>query len=152
MDASRFDTFTRALTATSSRRGALATLLGGTLGLLCLADTTARNKKGKRQGKKKKKGEHPTAQPPPPPPTDPSAPAPADPTAPPPPPCSASPCGSDASGLCYCRQPEGGGPTVCYKAEEQTNVGLCAECPANTACVASPQPGDFYCFKPCGAP
>jgi hypothetical protein len=51
MDSDRFDTITRALTDTRSRRGALGAFLGGTLGLLGLADTAAR-KKGK--GKKKK--------------------------------------------------------------------------------------------------
>jgi hypothetical protein len=73
MDATRFDTFTRSLTEVRSRRGALAALLGGTLGLLGLAETAA--KKGKRKGKGngKKKGRNPS---PPPPPPDPSAPSP----------------------------------------------------------------------------
>ena len=69
MDATRFDAFTRYLSIGSSRRGALAALLGGTLGLLGLADTTA--KKGKRNGKGKKKkkdqdntGQNPVAPPP----------------------------------------------------------------------------------------
>jgi hypothetical protein len=42
MDDSRFDALTRAFTTARSRRAALGTLLGGTLGLLGLADTSAR--------------------------------------------------------------------------------------------------------------
>jgi hypothetical protein len=59
MDADRFDTLTRSLTEARSRRGAVAALLGGTLGLLGLAETAAKNKKkgkGKKgKGKKNKK-------------------------------------------------------------------------------------------------
>jgi hypothetical protein len=42
MDADRFDSLTRALTEARSRRGALASLLDGTLALLGLADVTAK--------------------------------------------------------------------------------------------------------------
>jgi hypothetical protein len=51
MDPLRFDSLSRELTR--SRRGALAAVVGGTLGLLGLAETTAKRKKGK--GKKKPK-------------------------------------------------------------------------------------------------
>jgi hypothetical protein len=44
MHDSRFDALTRAVTTAHSRRGALSTLLGGALGLLGLAETTARKK------------------------------------------------------------------------------------------------------------
>jgi hypothetical protein len=54
MDPIRFDTLTRSLTAARSRRAALAALLGGSLALLGLADSTAK-KKGK--GKKNKLGQ-----------------------------------------------------------------------------------------------
>lgn len=53
MDPRLFDTLIRSLMAARSRRGALAALLGGTLGLPGLLDTAAR--KGKRKKKKKKK-------------------------------------------------------------------------------------------------
>jgi hypothetical protein len=56
MDAARFDRLTRALTDVRSRRGALASVLGGSLGLLGLAATTA--KKGKGNGKKKNKNKN----------------------------------------------------------------------------------------------
>ena len=42
MDATHFDTLTRSLTEGRSRRTALAALLGGTLGLLELADAAAK--------------------------------------------------------------------------------------------------------------
>jgi hypothetical protein len=54
MDADRFDRLARSLTTGRSRRGALATLLGGALGLLGLAETAAR--KGRKKKGKKKKG------------------------------------------------------------------------------------------------
>jgi hypothetical protein len=52
MDADRFDSLSRSLTDTPSRRGALAALLGGSLGLLGMTETDA--KKGKKKKKKKK--------------------------------------------------------------------------------------------------
>ena len=42
MDQNRFDTLTRTITTVGSRRAALGTLLAGTLGLLDLAETSAR--------------------------------------------------------------------------------------------------------------
>jgi hypothetical protein len=57
MDDTRFDTLTRALTTTRSRRGALAALLGGTLGLFGLSGMDAQQKgKGDKRRKKKGKG------------------------------------------------------------------------------------------------
>lgn len=56
MDADRFATLARALTEARSRRAALAAVLGGTLALLGLADTTAtkgKDKKDKHKDKKK---------------------------------------------------------------------------------------------------
>jgi Chaperone of endosialidase len=68
MDADRFDTLTRSLTETHSRRGALAAVLGSSLGLLGLADVAANNKKkGNGNKKKRNKGGNPTGQLPPPP-------------------------------------------------------------------------------------
>src|SRR4051812_1097410 len=60
MDPSRFDTVARELSRARSRRGALATLVGATLGLLGLAETEAKHKK-----KHKKKKLSPPASPPP---------------------------------------------------------------------------------------
>jgi hypothetical protein len=51
MQASRFDTFTRALLAGATRRATLASLLGGTLGLLSRTPTTAKKKKRKKKKK-----------------------------------------------------------------------------------------------------
>ena len=45
MDADRFDTLTRSLLAGRSRRGAVATLLGGSVGLLGLDRIAAKKKK-----------------------------------------------------------------------------------------------------------
>lgn len=56
MDGSRFDTLTRSLGDPRSRRGALASLVGGTLGLLGLTETTAKKKKGKGNNKKRRRG------------------------------------------------------------------------------------------------
>lgn len=53
MDADRFDALTHALTTARSRRGALATLLGGTLGLLGLIETAGNKGKGKKKRKRK---------------------------------------------------------------------------------------------------
>ena len=56
MDANRFDSLARSLTVARSRRGAVGSLLAGTLGLLGLAEAVAKKKgKGKKgKGKKKK--------------------------------------------------------------------------------------------------
>src|SRR5215212_8860240 len=51
MDGSRFDALARALHEVRSRRGAFASLLGGTVGLLGLAETTAKKKKKKKKNK-----------------------------------------------------------------------------------------------------
>jgi len=78
MDPTLFDNFTRTLTDARSRRGALTAVLGGTLGLLGLAETAAKKGKHvhgegkkKKKKKKKKKAPVPTTQtpvsPPPPP-------------------------------------------------------------------------------------
>ncbi len=66
MDANRFDTLLRALTAARSRRGALAAVVGSTLGLLRLAETTAKHRKHKKH--KKRSSPLPLPLPPPPPP------------------------------------------------------------------------------------
>jgi hypothetical protein len=52
MHDARFDALTRAVTSAHSRRGALSTLLGGTLGLLGLAETTARKHRSHHTTKK----------------------------------------------------------------------------------------------------
>jgi hypothetical protein len=62
MDADRFDNLARTLTADHSRRGVLATLVAGTLGLFRLHDAEGR-KKGKGKHKKRK---HTSPTPPPP--------------------------------------------------------------------------------------
>lgn len=72
MDETRVDSLARAVTAMQSRRGTLAALLGGTLGLLALTESDAKKKKGKKKKKKKKK----TTPPPPPPPRSPPPPPP----------------------------------------------------------------------------
>src|SRR5215212_1499153 len=51
MDGSRFDSLARALHEVRSRRGTFASLLGGTVGLLGLAETTAKKKKKKKKNK-----------------------------------------------------------------------------------------------------
>ena len=159
MDTERFATLTRNLTTARSRRGALATLLGGPLGLLVLADTTAKKGKGKN---KKKKNRSPS-----PPPsgscadgikngseTDVD--------------CGGScsrcangqsclsrndcagalcqfercyecfgggDCGPDANGNCFCAVPESGGPRVCItNLQTGPAVGNCGSCPAGTTC------------------
>ena len=74
MDAKRFDTLTCWLAESRSRRSALATLLGGTLGLLGLTDIAAKKKgKGKKKKKRRDQGTSPS---PPPPPPGPAAPPP----------------------------------------------------------------------------
>jgi hypothetical protein len=69
LDPRRFDTLARSLHELRSRRGALVALMSGTLGLLGLAETTAKKKKGKGKGKKKggKKGGNPSPPSSPPP-------------------------------------------------------------------------------------
>lgn len=55
MDLDRFDRLTKSLTTSRTRRGALAALVGGSLGLLGLAATDAKKGKGKGKGKKRKR-------------------------------------------------------------------------------------------------
>jgi hypothetical protein len=52
MDADRFDMLAHALSAAGSRRAALATLVGGTLGWLASAETAAKKRKGKKKNRK----------------------------------------------------------------------------------------------------
>ena len=68
MDGARFDTLTRFLTEARSRRGTLVALLGGTLSLVGLAETSAKKKKHK------KKRQRPVSPPPQSPPSSPSCP------------------------------------------------------------------------------
>ena len=63
MDSDRFDDLTRTVTATRSRRGALAALLGGSLPVLGLAEGEARKRRRRGKGKKKNGGNN---SPPPP--------------------------------------------------------------------------------------
>ena len=175
MDSARFDSLTRSLTAHTTRRGALAALLGGTLGLLGLTEAPA--KKGKHHRKKK-------------PPQSPPAPTCSDgiqngnetgvdcggscprcangmsclsrndcTSAL----CSGRVCGSCANRFdcgtgangegCFCSSPVGGGPTVCHEgAAAKLGVTNCDECPADTVCVADVfPPHGLLCFKHCGA-
>jgi hypothetical protein len=128
MDPHRFDTLTRSLTETRSRRGTLAALLGSTLGLLGLADAAAKNKKkkgkGKDKGKKNTNGGNPTGQPPPPPPS-----------------CAAS-CSSNCATCAY----RADGPTLCCdgygslsceNARVCTSDNDCTEAPGYPFCIAS---------------
>src|SRR3954469_14795809 len=62
MDSARFDMLTRSLSAHTTRRGGLAALLGGTLGLHGLTETPA--KKGKHHRKKRKHRSSPPPSPP----------------------------------------------------------------------------------------
>jgi hypothetical protein len=120
MDEQRFDALTRSLTRAHARRGALVAVLGGALGLLGLAETTAKHKKRKKK--------HKTTSPPPPSTCIPS--------------CAGKVCGSDGcggtcgipctggktcqDGLCVCP----GGTRFCPTPE------LCQSCCANADCAA----------------
>jgi hypothetical protein len=180
MDPSRFDHFTRTLTATPSRRGVTRALAGLTLSgmlmpLLGFTDTESRRRRKKKGKGKKNKGGHrsPTC-------TDgkkngsetgvdcggPNCPR-----------CATgqgcvdradcasaicsigtcqacpsigAPCGDDANGDCYCEELVDG-PNVCTS-EEDTSVYSCFECPANTVCTTGSIPGRVDCRKLCGAP
>ena len=162
MDTDRFDQLTRVLRRARSRRGALAALLAGPLGLLGLAYADAEKRKGKRKGG----------------------------LGSPPPPCAngvndgaendvdcggtcprcangktcvnrddcagasctlIGQCGSDANGLCFCDTPANGGPKVCdTSVATGSAVSSCAQCPGGTTCIEL-APGTFGCFRPCGA-
>jgi hypothetical protein len=170
MDANRFDTLTRSLTDVRSRRGALAVVLGGALGVLGLDGLAAKRRKhakngkhassegkGKKKGngnkKKKKKGEKQTPYAPPPPGVDPASPPtppppPANPSPPPPPPPPPPPvctpnCPSNQTcqnGRCVCLSGSG----VC------TLDGSCGQCCLNSDCCngAMPCPGGTICLPP----
>ena len=178
MDANHFDTLTRSLTDAHSRRGAVAALLGGTLGVLGLTDTTAKKGKGKgRKKKRKDKGNGDTGQ-------TPGA------TPPPAPTCgdgikngsetdvdcggSCQPC---ANGQGCARRADCAGDLVCSGGTCQactanaqcgqgcfcnasvcltsTSVALangCGSCPSDTVCVGTGIALIFNCHKRCGAP
>lgn len=167
MDSTRFAAFARALTAPRSRRGALATLLGATAGLLGLADLAASRGKKKRRKKKGncrdgiKNGSETAVD------------------------CGGrcsrcavgkrcrnrddcasavcangscqecvtedAMCGRDADGVtCFCKAPDAGGPRVCITGNATgSEVDDCGSCPAGTHCITI---GDrLLCFKPCSA-
>jgi len=154
MDPNRFDTLARSLTDARSRRAALASLLGGTLGLLGLAETSAKNRTGndvhgegkkKKKKKKKKKAPVPTTQTP----VESSSPV-----SPPPPAVCTPSCPNNQTcqtGTCVC--PGGGRPC--------TLDGSCGECCLHADCCngAFPCPaGSQICRPPvngnrvCGCP
>jgi hypothetical protein len=144
MDASHFDRLARSLSASGSRRGTLAALLGGTLGLLGVAETTARKGKRNGKGKKKKKndggqtGTQPPPQPPPPPPGSPADPAPV---------CSdeTKRCGGD----CPRCGIAGGCGTGNDCASAFCLLGQCRACAAKKDC-GSDANGECYCAQPAG--
>src|SRR4051812_18617512 len=100
MDPRRFDSLSRDLSRARSRRGALSAVVGGTLALLGVTETTAKHKH-------KKKHSPPVA---PPPSSPPGAPPPPPGSPPPPPtecqglsdftPCGAGGCMACADGVC----------------------------------------------------
>src|SRR5215212_2342161 len=130
MDDARFDTLTRKLTATRSRRSALATLLGGMPGLLGLADAAARKRK------KKKKKRRPA----------PSAPVAAGPCIPA---CAGKVCGDDGcGGICgiACSSPRicEGGLCVCPSDQHECQ-GSCI--PRSRCCTVADCQQDQDCFS-----
>ena len=172
MDAEHFDTLARALIDGRSRRGALASLVGGTLGLLGLTGTESKKKK-------KKKQRRPTTQVPISPP--------------PPPPCAngikdgsetdvdcggacprcadgrncattrdcasgycnggtciacntGSGCGFDGSAECFCQQPTGGGAKFCANTIPVSRGSSCT-CAPDQICVQLD--ATFYCYQRC---
>jgi hypothetical protein len=144
MDATRFDSLIRSVTASHSRRGALAALLAGTLALLGLAETAAKKGKSKGKGKKKKKrGDQGTSPPPPPPPTGPAA---------PPPPCldgikNGSESDVDCGGSCprclngrSCGSRDDCASAVC-------TGGTCQPCATDADCPKDAR-GQCYCGQP----
>ena len=151
MIAERFDTLSRSLSTGSSRRSALAAVLGGSLGLLGLDSIEAKKKKACSPCKKRKKGkckgtlpdQTPCAggtcqggsciAPPPPPP-------------PPPLPCGGCPSGQTclSNGSCAIPCPTGDGDcpfnrcASCDRNAEQTqycSAGLTAPCAAYQVCT-----------------
>jgi hypothetical protein len=141
MDPRRFDSLARQLSRACSRRGVLASVLGGTLGLLGFTETSARRKKHKKK--------HPSPRLPPSPPDS------------PPTQCQGSPdgalCGTGgcmicSSGVCVTSPIReeaacgNGGCLVCLS-------GVCSSNPTNYgACAGSGAPSG-YCddgeCKPC---
>jgi hypothetical protein len=181
MDGSQFDTLLRQMTTTRSRRGALAGLLAGSLGILGLTETDA--KRHKKKPKKKKPS--PPASPPPSPPaatcsdgiqngsetgvdcgggTCPRCPtgqgcagrgdcASAV--------CTAGTCGTCTPGefctatqACFCVGPNNGVPSpVCVTGGAGSRPGGCEVCPPGTICAVFPiNPGEVTCSTPCTAP
>jgi len=119
MDADRFDALSRALTDARSRRGALAALLGGTLGLLGLTVTESKKKK------KKKKKKRPTTITP-----EPTTQIPA----PPPPPPTCTNCGDECINTLTNRDHCGRCNRRCDTGKVCRNGGCFATCPETTPC------------------
>jgi hypothetical protein len=166
MDDSRFDGLTRAFITARSRRAALSTLLGGTFGLLGLADTTAKKScppcKKRKHGKCKANKQlndtpcpsgtcqdgrcvastEPDSEPPP------------EPTPEPPPTCPAgecsrkNPCGDG----CACLD-IGGGTRRCLAVGTCSGVGECGwgTCGSGCTCV-NPGGGRSGCASVVGCP
>ena len=175
MDSKIFDSLAQSLHNAHSRRGALASLLGGALGLGSLSDMAARKGKGKKR--KRRKGKRSTA------PTcsdgikngsetdvDCGGACPrcvngktcvsrndcvgalcinGTCTA-----CTSSPsnCGAETNGQsCICRAPIAGGPKVCTKNNTAgPTVTDCESCLPGTFCVG-PVAGGYNCTRFCGA-
>ena len=124
MESTRFDGLTRSLTEARSRRGALAAVLGSSLGLLGLADVVAKKKgkgKKKKNGKKNTKGGTSTGQPPPPPPS-------------PPPPTCAESCASNCATCAF----RAAGPTLCGDGYESPSCYLARVCSSDNDCTENP--------------
>jgi hypothetical protein len=123
MDPHRFDTLTRSLTETRSRRGALAVVLGSSLGLLGLADAAAKNKKKKGKDKDKDKGKKntnggtPTGQPPPP---------------------SAPSCAETCASNCATCAFRAAGPTLCGDYYETSGCATAKVCSSDNDCTETP--------------
>ena len=125
MDAERFDSIARWLTAAPSRRGLVRLGFGGLLTSLLGLDAVEAKRRGKGKGKKKKKG---GAQ------------------------CTGGQgCGTDAYGNCTCATPATGGPNACLREENDVFAQSCADCPPGRTCVGDEGDGIVVCAKPCGA-
>jgi hypothetical protein len=145
MDADRFDTLSRTLGTPVPRRGTLAALLGGTLGLRGLTETTAKHKK-------KHEKPCPTCA------TPPVCPGP--PSPPPAPYCAGKntcarfasyPC--EASGpACFCFLQADTATTFCGRSAPP--VTDCASCTAGQVCavLGGVCAGRFMCSDPCPNP
>jgi hypothetical protein len=173
MDETRFDALTRWLSTGNSRRGVTSLLLGGSFGLLGLADVAAKRKRKKKRKKKRRPA-------PPPAPTcsdgikngnetgvdcggdcprcadgqgcvtrDDCASARCDGGT-----ClgctSNLSCGADGEYLCLCGEIDELAQKVCLHATPMGPwVTNCADCPPGTICEAS-NPGAFECLRLCG--